>query len=92
MSQKRQYKQCPQEFKEEAVTWVSDPGYSVPEAANSLGISSNLLYRWKDKAAGTALAEDERIELQRLRKENKEPRMEQEILNKDSAFFAQAMT
>ena len=71
MSQKRQYKQYPQEFKEEAVALVSDQGYSVPEAANSLGIRSNLLYRWKDKidekAAGTALAEDERIELQRLR-------------------------
>ena len=84
MSQKRQYKQYPQAFKEEAVALVSDQGYSVPEAANSLGSSSNLLYRWKDKvdekAAGTALAEDERIELQRLRKENKERRMEQEIL------------
>ena len=95
MNQKRQYKQYPQEFKEEAVALVSDQGYSVPEAANSLGIRSNLLYRWKDKidekAAGTALAEDERIELQRLRKENKELRMEKEILKKASAFFAKEM-
>ena len=41
--------------------------YSVLEAANSLGIRSNLLYRWKDKidekAAETALAEYKRIEL-----------------------------
>ena len=48
MNQKRQYKQYPQEFKEEAVALVSDQGYSVPKAANSLGIRSNLLYRWKD--------------------------------------------
>ena len=74
---------------------ISNQGYSVPEAANSLGIRSNLLYRWKDKidekTAGTALAEDERIELQRLRKENKELRIEKAILKKASAFFAKEM-
>ena len=95
MSQKRQYKQYPKAFKEEAVTVVNEQGYSVPEAAKSLGINPNLLYRWKDKvdelAAGTALAEDERAELKRLRKEIKELRMEKAILNKASAFFAQEM-
>ena len=95
MNQKRQYKQYPQEFKEEAVAVVNDQGYSVPEAANSLGIRSNLLYWWKDKgdeqAAGTALAEDERAELKRLRRENKDLRMEKEILKKASAFFAKEM-
>ena len=95
MSQKRQYKQYPKEFKEEAVALINDQGYSVPEAANSLGIRSNLLYRWKDKAdeqaAGTALAEDERTELKRLRRENKDLRMEKEILKKASAFFAKEM-
>lgn len=95
MSQKRQYKQYPKEFKEEAVALVNEQGYSVPEAAKSLGINANLLYRWKDKmdeqAARTALAEDERIELQRFRKEIKELRMEKEILKKASAFFAKEM-
>ena len=95
MSQKRQYKQYPKEFKEEAVALVAEQGYSVPEAAKSLGINPNLLYRWKDKIeekqAGTALAEDERAELARLRKENKELRMEKEILKKASAFFAKEM-
>ena len=95
MSQKRQYKQYPKAFKEEVITLVNEQGYSVPEAAKSLGSNPNLLYRWKDKvdelAAGTALAEDERAELKRLRKEIKELRMEQEILKKASAFFAQEM-
>ena len=95
MSQKRQDKQYPKAFKEEAVTVVNEQGYSVPEAAKSWGINPNLLYRWKDKvdelAAGTALAEDERAELKRLRKEIKELRMEKEILNKASAFFVQEM-
>ena len=95
MSQKRQDKQYPKAFKEDAVTLINEQGYSVPEAAKSLGINPNLLYRWKDQvdelAAGTALAEDERAELKRLRKEIKELRMEKAILKKASAFFAQEM-
>jgi transposase len=95
MSQKRQYKQYTKEFKEEAVGLVAEQGYSVPEAAKSLGVNPNLLYRWKDsmeeKLAGTSLSGDERAELQRLRKENKELRMEKEILKKASAFFAKEM-
>ena len=47
MGQKRTYKQYSKEFKEEAVALVREQGYSVPEAANSLGIASNILYRWK---------------------------------------------
>jgi len=95
MGQKRSYKQYPKEFKEEAVALVRDQGYSVPEAAKSLGVASNLLYRWKDQqeqlTAGKGLTEDDRVELQRLRKENKELRMEKEILKKASAFFAKEM-
>ena len=45
MSQKRQYKQYPKEFKEEAVALVNEQGYSVPEASNSLGVNPNVLYR-----------------------------------------------
>jgi len=95
MSQKRSYKQYPKEFKDEAVALVLEQGYSVPEAAKSLGIAANMLYRWKDLHAqqveGKVLAEDEREELKRLRKENKELRMEKEILKKASAFFAKEM-
>lgn len=42
MNQKRQYKQYPQEFTEEAVALVNDHGYSVQETSNSLGIRLNL--------------------------------------------------
>lgn len=95
MSEKRSYKQYPKEFKDEAVALVLDQGYSVPEAAKSLGIAANMLYKWKElheqKVAGKVLAEDEREELKRLRKENKELRMEKEILKKASAFFAKEM-
>ena len=95
MSEKRTYKSYPKEFKEEAVALVLEQGYSVPEAAKSLGIATNMLYRWKqqieDQASGKALSEDERDELKRLRKEVKNLRMEKEILKKASAFFAKEM-
>jgi transposase len=95
MGEKRSYKTYTKEFKEEAVALVHDQGYSVPEAAKSLGIASNILYRWKqqieDQQQGKVLTEDEREELKRLRKEVKNLRMEKEILKKASAFFAKEM-
>lgn len=95
MSQKRTYKQYSKEYKEEAVALVKEQGYSVPEAAKSLDIGSNMLYRWKEQIEsqldGKSLSVDEREELKQLRKENKNLRMEKEILKKASAFFAKEM-
>lgn len=89
MSQKRSYKKYTKEFKEEAVALVLEQGYSVPEAAKSLGIAVNMLYKWKEKIEaerdGKTLKEDEREELKRLRKENIQLRMEKEILKKRRA-------
>lgn len=42
MGHKRAYKQYSKEYKEEAVGLVREQGYSVPEAAKSLGIASLL--------------------------------------------------
>ncbi len=95
MNQKRTYKQYSKDFNEEAVALVREQGYTVPEAAKSLGIATNMLYRWKDQVEsqleGKVLAEDEREELKRLRREVKGLRMEKEILKKASAFFAKEM-
>ena len=93
MSQKITNKQYPIEFKKEAVALVLDQGYSVSDAAESLGITTKLLYAWKAKIEnerqGTLLTGDEREELKRLRKENKELRMEKEILkNRLHSFIA----
>ena len=92
---KRQYKRYPDEFKQEAIALVNDQGYSVAEAAASLGITDKLLYNWvakhkKDNEEG-ALSSDERAELNKLRKENKRLQMEREILKKASQFFAKEM-
>ena len=95
MSKKRTYKSYSQEFKEEAVALVTEQGYSVPKAAESLGIRSNQLYQWKQKieqsTQDTLLNQDEKGELLALRKEVKQLRMEKEILKKASAFFAREM-
>jgi len=95
MKTKRTYKTYPREFKEEAVALVTEQGYSIQKAADSLGIRSNMLHRWKGQLeaekAGKVLSEDERVELKRLRKEVKDLRMEKEILKKASAFFAREM-
>jgi len=61
MGQKRSYKQYPKEFKEEAVGLVLEQCYSVPETAKSLGIATNMLYRWKqsieDQKQGLVMTE-----------------------------------
>jgi transposase len=67
----------------------------VSEAAVSLGIAINMLYRWKGEIAsnakGKSLLADEREELNRLRKEVNNLRMEKEILKRASAFFEKEM-
>lgn len=94
MTKKVRKKYTP-EFRAEAVSLVRDKGYSVTQAAESLGVSSGLLHRWKSLAekeqAVSTVSEDEKAELMRLRRENKELRMEKEILKKASAFFAKEM-
>ena len=95
MNQKRIYKSYPKAFKEEAVSLVTDQGYSVTEAARSLGVRANQLYDWKARIEAAkqdgVLSDDERSELKRLRKENKTLRIEKDILKKASAFFAKEM-
>jgi transposase len=95
MTTKRVKKTYTKEFKEEAVSLVLDQGYSVTEAANSLGVTTKVIYNWKqkieDQKSGKVLSDDERTELIKLRKENKRLLMEREILKKASAFFAKEM-
>ena len=95
MTEKRTDSQYPRAFKEEAVALMTDQGYSVQKAADSLGIRGNLLYRWQrqleDQKSGNSLSEDERAELKELRKEVRELRMAKTILKKASALFAKEM-
>ena len=73
------------EFKQEAVNLVLKEGYSVADAAKAVDVTTSLLYKWKNKLTQEpTLNDDEKAELIRLRKENKQLRMEQEILKKAS--------
>ena len=94
-TEKRTRRKYTQEFKQDAVALVVDQGYSLAEAARSLDISDAILRRWKREyeaqLSGDALSQDEREELRRLRRENRELKMEKEILKKASAYFAREM-
>ena len=85
------------EFKAEAVKLVTDQGYSVAEAARSLGIHQTVLRSWKqalemqgDQAfPGQGKLPPFEEELRRLRAENKRLQAERDILKKVTALFAQ---
>ena len=83
------------EFKKDAVALVTEQGYTIVKASQAVDVSENNLRRWKkeleQEASGERLNADERAELARLRRQNKELRMEKEILKKVSAFFAKEM-
>jgi transposase len=82
------------EFKISAVKLVNEQGYSIPEAAKSLGVDANSIRGWVDKlgteAEGLAPSGEGAMaaELRRLRKENARLLIEREILKKAAAFFA----
>jgi transposase len=82
------------EFKQEAVSLVTQQGLSVAEAARRLGIHPNLLRTWKHALEKNGLPASPRqataleAENARLRAENERLRMEREILKKATAFFA----
>jgi len=89
---KRTRRKHSEEFKQEAVKLVFDQQLSVAEAARNLGIHPNLLRNWKRQfeaeSEDGSLTEDERMEIARLRVENRRLRMERDILKKATAFFA----
>ncbi|MFC4281438.1 IS3 family transposase [Thalassotalea piscium] len=90
---KRKNKTYSTEFKQEAVALVTEQGYTVTEAAASLGITTKLIYNWKAKfeeqQADKVLSEDERAELKRLRKEVKNLKMEKEIFKKGQRLLCE---
>jgi transposase len=82
------------EYKIEAVKLVTEKGLSVAEVARDLGITENLLHRWKRQLRDdpgfelTRKSDAQAAELRRLRRENEVLRQEREILKKAAAYFA----
>ena len=90
-------KKYSQEFKLDAVSLVLEQGYSRAAASRSLDVNPNILGRWvqefQEQDEGQAFRGNgkltpEQEELRRLKKENKQLRMEKEILKKATVFFA----
>jgi transposase len=82
------------EFKAGAVRLVLDEGKTVGAAARELDLTASALGLWvrqarADRTKGkTGLTTEEREELSTLRKDNRELRMERDVLKKAAAFFA----
>ncbi|WP_444933562.1 IS3 family transposase [Microbulbifer sp. JTAC008] len=81
------------EFKKDAVALVSEQGYSISKAAEAVGTTANNLRRWikelKQEEDGVRLDVGERAELERLRCENKQLRMEKEIPKKGQRLLCE---
>jgi len=83
------------EYRREAARLVIDTGRTVAAVAREIGVGEQLLGRWvhaerarTNSEADTSLDLDERAELERLRREVQDLRMDNEFLGKAAAFFA----
>jgi len=90
-------KQYIKEFKLDAISLVLDQGFTIAEAARSLGIRANMLGRWiKENQAdnngqafrGNGKLTPEQEEIRRLKIENKQLKLERQILKEAAVFFA----
>ena len=78
-----------EDFKIGAVRIVRETGKPIAQVARELGINEGTLGNWCAKArrargegSGGALSEDERAELERLRRENAELAMQRDVLKR----------
>ena len=91
---RRPRRQFDDDFKAQAVRLVLDEGKTVGAVARDLDLTETALREWVTRARAdrtrgrTGLTTAEREELARLRKENRQLRLEREILKNAAAFFA----
>lgn len=92
MSGKR--KQYTPEYREQSARLVIETGRPIAHVAKEIGVGEQLLGKWVAQAKARSggddrtLDVDERAELERLRRENSELRVDREFLKKAAAFFA----
>lgn len=93
----QQRKIHPESFKKDAVRRLAARGTkTIPEVAKELGVSSSMLYRWREQLepelSGAARApQAEREEIERLRRELRDAQAENSLLKKAAALFAKEM-
>jgi len=88
-------RQCTDAFKSEAVRLTRESGRPVAQVARELGISDNVLYRWRSEQQQVEsqgrtrqAVRAEQDELTRLRRENETLRTERDFLRRAAACFA----
>ena len=90
-------KQYTKEFKLDAISLVVDQGLTIAEVARSLEIRANMLGRWiKENEAdnngqafrGNGKLTPDQEEIRRLKIENKQLKLERQILKEAAVFFA----
>jgi transposase-like protein len=93
MSNKKPY--YTPEYKAEAVRLARENQKPVSHTAKDIGLSESALRKWirqadidEGKGPEGALTTDEKAELCRLRRENRQIQMERDFLKKAAAFFA----
>ena len=93
--QRRQRRSFSDEYKAETVKMVLSGHKTAGQVARDLDLTETAVREWvkqarvnQGKGPPGALTTAEREELTKLRKENRELRMEREILKKAAAFFA----
>lgn len=88
----RNYRKFDEDFKQGAVRLVVETGRPIAQVARELGVEGTL-GNWCAKARRAAgegndeLSETERAELDRLRKENTELRMQRDVLKRSVALW-----
>jgi transposase len=82
-----------EDFKQGAVRLVRETGKPIAQVARELGINEGTLGNWcaqdRRRHGEGALAESEREELRRLRKENAELRMRCDVLKRSAALWVE---
>jgi transposase len=85
-----------EEYRASAVSFVLDDGRTIKDVATGIGVHEMTLGKWVKKARDERggdekdrpLSTSEREELERLRAENRELKMQAEFAKKVAAWFA----
>ncbi len=95
MSEKR--KKYDREFREGAVRIVEETGKPIAQVARDLGVNEGTLGNWVQRAregrdGSSSLSRGDYAELQRLRAENAELRVERDVLKRSVVLWVKEAT